>query len=143
AKTGQRGGALLSVALGDFACVGGPRRLVVGKVDLVLVVVEKDEWTLRFWYHSRRQVRLHLLGQHRSSRGQRCRDQCAAEHGAPCYSALTAYLDLSHHCPLSFRVVITAPSTKRQRAKLLASILCEPILDVISVVYRAIGLETE
>src|SRR5215471_6891724 len=69
AKTGQRGGALLSVALGDFACVGGPRRLIVGKIDLVFVVVEKDEWTLRFWRHSRRQVRLHLLGQYRSSRG--------------------------------------------------------------------------
>src|SRR5215813_9108712 len=43
AKAGQRGGALLRVALGYFARVGGPRRLVVCKVDLVSVVVEKDE----------------------------------------------------------------------------------------------------
>ena len=66
AEAGQRCRALLGVALGDFSSVGSPWRLVVGKVDLVLVVVEKDERTLRLWRDARRQMGLHLLGQHRS-----------------------------------------------------------------------------
>ena len=61
AEATQRAGALLRVALRDISCVGSPRRLVVGKVDFILIVVEKDQRTLRLNRNARRQVSLHLL----------------------------------------------------------------------------------
>src|ERR1017187_8519251 len=50
----QRSGALLRIAFCDFSCVGGPGGLIVGKDDLLLVIVEKDDRTLRLCRHARR-----------------------------------------------------------------------------------------